>query len=56
MLQGRHFLGGRFVPPQISQRYKLQLLPYPGSTQVVEIKVGRLIGQSTPDLSPQEIQ
>ena len=26
-----HFLGGRFVPPEIATKYSLQLPPYPGT-------------------------
>ncbi|KAK3030168.1 hypothetical protein RJ639_039645, partial [Escallonia herrerae] len=32
-----HFLGGRFVPPSIVHKYKLQLPPYPGSSMCVRI-------------------
>ncbi|KAK3023261.1 hypothetical protein RJ639_044427 [Escallonia herrerae] len=32
-----HFLGGRFVPPSIVDKYKLQLPPYPGSSTCVRI-------------------
>ncbi|KAH9465853.1 hypothetical protein Pst134EA_033453 [Puccinia striiformis f. sp. tritici] len=35
--QGRHFLGGRFVPPGIFKSYNLNLPAYPSSDQVVEI-------------------
>ncbi|KAK3788876.1 hypothetical protein RRG08_012202 [Elysia crispata] len=35
----RHFLGGRFVPPGLEQKYNLQLPPYPGSDPVVELKM-----------------
>ncbi|CAM9439361.1 unnamed protein product [Chrysoparadoxa australica] len=35
---GRHFLGGRFVPPDLAKRYGLVLPPYPGSDQIVEIQ------------------
>ncbi|CAE8599967.1 unnamed protein product [Polarella glacialis] len=34
---GRHFLGGRFVPPGIAEKYGLRLPPYPGAAQVVEL-------------------
>ncbi|CAK9104694.1 Graves disease carrier protein homolog (GDC) (Mitochondrial solute carrier protein homolog) (Solute carrier family 25 member 16) [Durusdinium trenchii] len=30
--KGRHFLGGRFVPPGILEKYRLKLPEYPGST------------------------
>ncbi|CAL5332707.1 unnamed protein product [Camellia sinensis] len=32
-----HFLGGRFVPPSIVGKYKLQLPPYPGTFMCVRI-------------------
>ncbi|EFN55311.1 hypothetical protein CHLNCDRAFT_134278 [Chlorella variabilis] len=34
---GHHYLGGRFVPPQIRDKYRLQLPPYPGVSQCVRI-------------------
>ena len=37
---GRHFLGGRFVPPAIVDRYELVLPAYPGTEQVVELSWG----------------
>ncbi|XP_050252214.1 pyridoxine/pyridoxamine 5'-phosphate oxidase 1, chloroplastic isoform X2 [Quercus robur] len=33
----QHFLGGRFVPPSIADKYKLRLPPYPGSSMCVRI-------------------
>ncbi|KAH1245137.1 Pyridoxine/pyridoxamine 5'-phosphate oxidase 1, chloroplastic [Glycine max] len=32
-----HFLGGRFVPPAIAEKYKLILPPYPGTSMCVQI-------------------
>lgn len=32
-----HFLGGRFVPPPIAEKYKLRLPPYPGTSMCVRI-------------------
>ncbi|XP_050157630.1 pyridoxine/pyridoxamine 5'-phosphate oxidase 1, chloroplastic-like isoform X1 [Malus sylvestris] len=32
-----HFLGGRFVPPSIADKYKLRLPPYPGTSMCVRI-------------------
>ncbi|KAK4787290.1 hypothetical protein SAY86_011123 [Trapa natans] len=32
-----HFLGGRFVPPSIAEKYKFQLPPYPGTSMCVRI-------------------
>ena len=34
----RHFLGGRFVPPHIRDKYGLVLPKYPGASQCVELK------------------
>ncbi|KAF8969867.1 YjeF N-terminal domain-like protein [Flammula alnicola] len=34
---GRHFLGGRFVPKAIEEKFELQLPRYPGSDQIVEL-------------------
>jgi NAD(P)H-hydrate epimerase len=39
--QGRyHYLGGRFVPPAIRDKYQLKLPPYPGTSQCVRIPSG----------------
>lgn len=32
-----HFLGGRFVPPSVAEKYKLQLPSYPGTSMCVRI-------------------
>ncbi|KAB1203879.1 Pyridoxine/pyridoxamine 5'-phosphate oxidase 1, chloroplastic [Morella rubra] len=32
-----HFLGGRFVPPSIIEKYKLRLPPYPSTSMCVQI-------------------
>ncbi|KAM7520824.1 hypothetical protein LguiB_019786 [Lonicera macranthoides] len=32
-----HFLGGRFVPPSIVDKFKLQLPPYPGTSMCVRL-------------------
>ncbi|KAM7257864.1 hypothetical protein ACFE04_013605 [Oxalis oulophora] len=34
---GHHFLGGRFVPPSIAEKYNLRLPPYPGTSMCVRI-------------------
>lgn len=34
---GRHFIGGRFLPPGLAAKYRIQMPPYPGVSQVVEI-------------------
>jgi NAD(P)H-hydrate epimerase len=37
-LQGaHHYLGGRFVPPAIRDKYQLQLPPFPGTSQCLRI-------------------
>ena len=34
-----HFLGGRFVPPHIAEKYDLQdMPPYPGTDQIVRLE------------------
>ena len=33
----RHFLGGRFVPPDLAAKYQLNLPEYPGTEPVVEL-------------------
>lgn len=35
----RHFLGGRFVPPELAAKYDLNLPPYPGTEPVLELSV-----------------
>jgi NAD(P)H-hydrate epimerase len=35
--RGRHFLGGRFVPPDVAQKYDIVIPEYPGIDQVVEL-------------------
>jgi len=34
---GRHFVGGRFVPPDIAVKYDIQVPDYPGVDQIVEL-------------------
>ncbi|KAI0059632.1 YjeF N-terminal domain-like protein [Artomyces pyxidatus] len=34
---GRHFLGGRFVPKTLEEKFQLNLPPYPGFDQIVEL-------------------
>ncbi|KZF23038.1 meiotically up-regulated gene 182 protein [Xylona heveae TC161] len=38
--KGRHFLGGRFVSPQIAQKYDLEIPKYEGLSQIVELPSG----------------
>ena len=36
--EGRfHYLGGRFVPPAVQEKYRLNLPSYPGLDSVVEL-------------------
>ena len=35
-----HYLGGRFVPPAITEKYSLRLPPYPGAAQCVRLGPG----------------
>jgi len=35
--RGPHFLGGRFVPPTIKEKYKLDVPKYPGTSQVLRL-------------------
>ncbi|KAJ6504638.1 YjeF N-terminal domain-containing protein, partial [Mycena vitilis] len=37
LFRGQHFLGGRFVPRTMEQRFQLNLPPYPGFDQIVDI-------------------
>ncbi|KAF2673082.1 YjeF N-terminal domain-like protein [Microthyrium microscopicum] len=37
--KGRHFLGGRFLSKQMAQKYSLDIPPYPGCDQIVEVDV-----------------
>lgn len=35
--KGRHFVGGRFLPPNLAKAYNVKMPPYPGVAQVMEI-------------------
>jgi len=37
VFKGRHFLGGRFVPKSLEEKFQLNLPPYPGFAQIVEL-------------------
>ena len=52
--RGRHYLGGRFVPPKIRQQYKLKLPAYPGVSQFVEIEGWDDIEEEGPEAGRQE--
>lgn len=34
---GRHFIGGRFLPPDLAMKYNIRMPPYPGVSQVMEV-------------------
>ena len=38
--KGRHFLGGRFLSPDVADKYGLDVPKYEGLDQVVEVPVG----------------
>lgn len=35
--EGRHFVGGRFLPPKLADKYNIKMPPYPGVSQVMEL-------------------
>lgn len=35
--KGRHFCGGRFLPPALAEKYNIQMPPYPGTSQFMEL-------------------
>jgi NAD(P)H-hydrate epimerase len=35
--QGRHFIGGRFLPPALASKYNVRMPPYDGASQVWEM-------------------
>jgi NAD(P)H-hydrate epimerase len=35
--KGRHFVGGRFLPPNLAKAYNIKMPPYPGLAQVMEV-------------------
>ena len=38
----QHYLGGRFVPKTLEQKYELNLPPYPATDCIVELKCNRV--------------
>lgn len=36
--KGRHFIGGRFVPPSLAKKFELQIPKYPEGDQVVQVQ------------------
>lgn len=45
--QGRHFVGGRFLPPKLAEKYQVQMPPYPGVSQVMEVSKANDTGESS---------
>lgn len=37
---GRHFVGGRFLPSALAEKYQVRMPPYPGVSQVMQISRG----------------
>ena len=35
--KGRHFIGGRFVPPGMAEKYELDIPAYQGVDQIAEV-------------------
>jgi len=35
--KGRHFCGGRFLPPKLANKYGIKMPPYPGVSQYMEL-------------------
>ncbi|MCJ1338527.1 hypothetical protein MMC09_003816 [Bachmanniomyces sp. S44760] len=35
--KGRHFVGGRFLPPEVAEKYGIDMPHYPGTDQVMEV-------------------
>ena len=44
-----HYLGGRFVPPDLAKKYELQLPPYPLGEPCVELKTQTAEQQQPPE-------
>lgn len=49
-MQGVHYLGGRFVPPEIASEFKLKLPPYPGTAMCVKISGGEARKKKVADM------
>eukprot|EP00533_Pseudo-nitzschia_delicatissima_P014981 CAMPEP_0197276318 /NCGR_PEP_ID=MMETSP1432-20130617/15166_1 /TAXON_ID=44447 /ORGANISM="Pseudo-nitzschia delicatissima, Strain UNC1205" /LENGTH=329 /DNA_ID=CAMNT_0042742345 /DNA_START=418 /DNA_END=1407 /DNA_ORIENTATION=+ len=45
--KGRHFIGGRFLPPKISEKYNIRMPLYPGVAQVMEVTRENIEGESS---------
>jgi hydroxyethylthiazole kinase-like uncharacterized protein yjeF len=44
---GRHFVGGRFLPPGLAEKYHIRMPRYPGVQQVVEVATTSTKSRST---------
>ena len=44
--QGRHFIGGRFLPPKVGEKYNVRMPPYKGISQVMEVTREHIEGES----------
>ena len=45
--QGRHFIGGRFLPPKVGEKYNVRMPPYKGLSQVMEVTREHIEGESS---------
>jgi len=43
---GRHFIGGRFLPPKVANKYQVQMPPYDGVSQIMEVNREHIEGGS----------
>jgi NAD(P)H-hydrate epimerase len=43
---GRHFIGGRFLPPKVASKYSVRMPPYEGVSQVMEVTCEHIEGES----------
>jgi NAD(P)H-hydrate epimerase len=43
---GRHFIGGRFLPPKVAIKYNVRMPPYEGVSQVMEVTREHIGGES----------
>ena len=44
--EGRHFIGGRFLPPGVAEKYNVRMPPYEGVSQVMEVTLKHIEGES----------
>lgn len=44
--KGRHFIGGRFLPPKVGEKYNVRMPPYKGLSQVMEVTREHIEGES----------